>query len=141
MAAIAHAVASAAAATTDRRPVRIDDVTAAHQRLLRDLTSRISNGLESEFSELRDAEGPNVGIVLRERRCEVVMEIPAALLMQAVDDLTAREEIRVRIKRRRDRMLFKAPPSPLPKHVATAPAPGGFQFGFGRGGGGPRGRR
>lgn len=119
--------------------MRLHEVTASHQRLLRDLTSRISNGLESEFSELKDADGPNVGVILRERRCEVVMEIPAALLMQAVDDLTAREAIRVRIKGRRDRMLFKAPPGPLPKHIARAPAPGGFQFGFGRGG--PRGRR
>jgi hypothetical protein len=120
--------------------VRLHDVTASHQRLLRDLTSRISSALESEFSELRDADGPNVGIILRERRCQVLMEIPAALLMQAADDLTAREAIRVRIKGRRDRMLFKAAPSPLPKHIATAPAPGGL-FGFGRGGGGPRGRR
>ena len=119
--------------------MRLHEVTASHQRLLRDLTSRISSGLESEFSELKDADGPNVGVILRERRCEVVMEIPAALLMQAVDDLTAREAIRVRIKGRRDRMLFKAPPGALPKHIARAPAPGGFQSGFGRGG--PRGRR
>ena len=61
--------------------------------------------------------------------------------MQAVEDLSAREAIRVRIKGRRDRMLFQAPPSPLPKHIAMAPAPGGMHFGFGRSGGGSRGRR
>ena len=141
MAAIARAVASAAAATTRRRPVRFKEVTASHQRLLRDVTGRISSGLETEFSELPGADGPNVGLILRERRRQVVMEIPGALLIQAVEDLTAREAIRVRIKGRRDRMLFQAPPTPLPKHIATAPAPGGMHFGFGRGGGGSRGRR
>ena len=121
--------------------MRLKEITAAHQQLLRDLTSRISSGLESEFSELPGPDGPNVGITLRERRRHVVMEVPAVLLAQAADDLTARETLRVRIKTRRDRMLFQAPPSPLPKHIATAPAPGSMHFGFGRSGGGPRGRR
>ena len=120
--------------------MRLKDVTESHRRLLRDLTSRISNALETEFSELPDADGPNVGIILRERRREVIVEIPAALLAEAGGDLAAREAIRVRIKTRRDRMLFKAPPSPLPKNIATLP--GSMPFGFGRaGGGGPRGRR
>jgi len=121
--------------------VRFKDVTASHQRLLRDVTNRISSALETEFSELPGVDGPNVGLILRERRRQVVMEIPVALLMQAVEDVTAREAIRVRIKGRRDRMLYQAPPSPLPKHIATAPAPGSMHFGFGRSGGGPRGRR
>jgi hypothetical protein len=121
--------------------VRLKDVTASQHRLLRDLTHGISNGLETEFAELPSGDGPNVGVILRERRRQVVIEIPAALLMQAAGDLTAREAIRVRIKGRRDRMLFQAPPAPLPKHIATAPAPGSMQFGFGRGGGGGRGRR
>ena len=121
--------------------MRLKDVTASQHRLLRDLTNGISNGLETEFAELPSADGPNVGVILRERRRQVVMEIPAALLMQAAGDLIAREAIRVRIKGRRDRMLFQAPPGPLPKHIATAPAPGSMQFGFGRGGGGGRGRR
>lgn len=121
--------------------MRLKDVTASHQRLLRDLTSRISCGLETEFSELPGADGPNVGVVLREQHRQVVMEIPAALLMQAADDLAAREAIRVRIKGRRDRMLFRAPPAPLPKHIAVAPAPGMSHFGFGGRGGGRRGRR
>jgi hypothetical protein len=121
--------------------VRVKDITASHQRLLRDLTNRISNALETEFSDLPGTDGPSVGVILRERRREVVMEIPGALLTQAMDDLAAREAIRVRIKGRRDRMLFQAPPSPLPKRIAAAPTPGSMPFGFGRGGGGPRGRR
>jgi len=60
--------------------VRIRDITESHRRLLRDLSSRISRALETEFSELPDADGPGVGIILRERRREVTVEIPAALL-------------------------------------------------------------
>lgn len=121
--------------------MRLKEITASHQRLLRDLTGRISGGLETEFSNLPGDDGPNVGIILRERHRQVVIEIPATLLMEAAEDLVAREAIRVRMKVRRDRMLFKAPPSRLPKHIAAAPAPGSMHFGFGRGGGGPRGRR
>ena len=125
--------------------MRLHDVTASHQRLLRDLTKQISTGLEATFSEVPGADGRNVGIgvVLREGHRQVVMELPEALLVQALDDVSAREAIRIRIKGRRDRMLFKAPPKPLPKHIAPASAPGGmnFGFGFGRGGGPPRGRR
>lgn len=139
--AIVGVAATAAAATTSRPRVRLKDITPSHQRLLRDVTGRISSGLETEFSELPDVDGPNVGIILRERRRQVVMGIPEALLAQAAEDLTAREAIRVRIKVRRDRMLFQAPPKPLPKHIATAPTPGSMPFGFGRGGGPPRGRR
>jgi hypothetical protein len=121
--------------------VRLRDVTAAHQRLLRALTARISTSLETEFSELPGQGSPNVGVVLRERHREVTVEIPGALLLQAGSDLVAREAIRVRLKSRRDRMLFQAPPAPLPKHIASAPTPGSTGGGFGRGGGGPRGRR
>jgi hypothetical protein len=121
--------------------VRLKDITPLQQRLLRDLSARISGGLESEFSELPGPDGPNVGVMLRERRREVLMEIPAALLAQAAEDPSAKEAIRVRIKARRDRMLFQPPPSPLPKRIATAPV-AGSPFGFGSGrGGGPRGRR
>jgi len=125
--------------------MRLKDVTASQQRLLRDLTNQISTGLEATFSEMPGAEGRSVGIgvVLRERHREVVIEIPEALLVQAVDDVSAREAVRVRIKGRRDRMLFREPPKPLPKHIAAAAAPGSMNFGFGagRGGGRPRGRR
>ena len=103
------------------------------QRLLQELTGRISNRLETEFSELPDADGPNVGIRLRERNRTTFMELPGPLLVHAGADATAREAVRVRIKATRDRMLFRAHPSPLPKHIATAPDPGGGRFGRGAG--------
>ena len=121
--------------------MRVKDITPAHERLLRSVASRISNGLETEFSEIPDADSANVGVILRERNRHVVIGIPHALLIQAADDPSALEAIRVRIKARRDRMLFHAPPKPLPKHIAPAATPGSASFGWGGGGGGFRGRR
>jgi hypothetical protein len=121
--------------------MRVNEITASQQRLLRDVTTRISNALEFEIADLPGADGSHVGVTLRERGRHVTMEIPEALLRQAETDVTVREAIRVRIKGRRDRMLFKEPPRPLPKHIITAPTPGSMRFGFGRSGGGPFGRR
>ncbi len=138
--AIAVAVATPAAATTDGARVRLKEIAVAQQRLLHELTGRISNRLESEFRDLPGADGPNIGIALHERGRKVVMEIPGGLLLQAAGDATVREALRVRIKARRDRMLFRPPPSPLPKRIASAPDPAAGRFGFGFGGGQNRGR-
>jgi hypothetical protein len=120
--------------------VHLKDVTASRRsRIPQGLTSRISMGLETEFSQLPNPAGPNVGIILRERRRHVTREVPGALLTEAVHAATAREAIRVRIKGHRGRMLFQARPTPLSKHIARAPARGGM-FGFGRGGRGQRRR-
>ena len=120
--------------------MRLREITPAHQRTLRELSARISKGLEAEFSELA-IEGPNVGVRLQERGRKATMEIPGLLLQQAEDDATARETIRVRIKATRDRMLFKPPPMPLPKKIAAAPDPSSTRFGMGFGGGGGGNRR
>jgi hypothetical protein len=120
--------------------MRLREITPAHQRTLRELSARISKGLEAEFSEL-PVEGPNVGVRLQERGKKATMEIPGLLLQQAEDDAAARETIRVRIKATRDRMLFKPPPMPLPKKIAAAPDPSSTRFGMGFGGGGGGNRR
>ena len=120
--------------------MRLREITPAHQRTLRELSARISKGLEAEFSEL-PVEGPNVGVRLQERGKKATMEIPALLLQQAEDDAAARETIRVRIKATRDRMLFRPPPMPLPKKIAAAPDPSSTRFGMGFGGGGGGNRR
>jgi hypothetical protein len=121
--------------------VRLQDVAAPHRRLLKELSGQISNRLEAVFTELPDADGPNIGVALHERGHRIVMEIPGALLLRADEDATVREAIRVRIKGRRDRMLFRPPPLPLPKRITAAPDPAGPRFGFGRGPGPGRGRR
>ena len=139
--AVGAEAASPAAATTDGARVRLKEIAAAQQRLLSELSGRISNRLESEFRDLPGADGPNIGVALRERGRSVVMEIPGGLFLEAGGDQAVREAIRVRIKARRDRMLFRPPPGPLPKHVASAPDPASARFGFGFGGGRGRGRR
>ena len=108
------------------------EIAASHRQLLDELIGQISNRLECGFTELPGAEG-NVGIELRERGRTVVMELPVALLASAVSDAIAREAVRVRIKTRRDRMLFRPPPVPLPKHITSVADPAGSRFGFGRG--------
>src|SRR5689334_22761181 len=116
---------TAAYSSSSHREVRVqlNAITPSHRRLLRELANRISNRLEAEFSEPPGGDGASVGIVLHEDGRRVAIEIPATLLERAADDVTAREEMRVRIKGRRDRMLFREPPRPLPKRIAVAPTP------------------
>jgi hypothetical protein len=104
--------------------------------LLATLASAISGRLEAQFIELPDRDGAHIGVALREGSRNVVIELPVALLAQAVDDPGGREMLRTRVKARRDRMMFKTPPAPLPKKIAPLfnPAPS-------RGGGGFRGGR
>ena len=140
--AAAGAAASATVAATDRpRPVRLREIREPQHRLLRELTGRISNRLEAEFTEIGAGDGPSTGVTLRERGQSAVMELPDGLLMRAENEPVAREELRVRLKSTRDRMLFRPPPAPLPKNIAAAADPAALRGGFGRGPGPGRGRR
>jgi hypothetical protein len=140
--AASDAAASPAVATGTRPVVAvpIKEIGTPHRQLLEELSGQISNRLEAGFTELPGADGASVGVELRERGRAVVMELPMALLASAVSDAIARETVRVRIKARRDRMLFRPPPVPLPKHITSVADPAGSRFGYGRGPGG-RGRR
>ena len=120
--------------------MRQKDVGEAEHRLLREVAGKISNRLEATFSERPGADGTRVGVDLAERGKTVAMEIPVALLARAREEPVAREELRVRIKSARDRMLFRPPPRPLPKNITSAADPAFFsRGGFGRQSG--RGRR
>ena len=144
-AAVAEAEAGAgpqAGGNIDRWSVRLEDIADRHRKLLRELTRRISKRLETDFSKLPGAEGPNVGIQLREGNRKVLMELPAALLLQAETDMSAREAIRVRIKARRDRMLFRREPISLEQRVEKGRRQPPAAYGSGGGQGPPgRGRR
>jgi hypothetical protein len=109
--------------------------------LLHDVAGTISNRLEATFSERVGTEGTTLGVELAERGKTVLMEIPAALLARAHEEPTARQELRIRLKSTRDRMLYRRPPRPLPKNIASAADPAFFgrSGGFGRQSG--RGRR
>jgi hypothetical protein len=120
--------------------VRQRDIGEAELRLLSELAGRISNRLEATF--VPDRPGDAIAIALSERGHTVSMEIPAALLARAHEEPAAREALRVRIKARRDRMMFRPPPRPLPKNITSAADPAFMsRGGFGRPGGGGRGRR
>jgi hypothetical protein len=101
--------------------------------LLASLASGISARLEAHFVELPDRGDAHIGVALREGSRTVVIELPVALLVQAVGDAGGRELLRTRMKARRDRMMFQPPPAPLPKNIAplfnSGPARGGFRGG------------
>jgi hypothetical protein len=122
--------------------VRQKDLGEAEHRLLSELAGRISNRLEATFIADRPGDGTAVGLTLTERGKSAAMEVPVALIARAQEEPTAREELRVRIKLTRDRMLFRAPPKRLPKNIASAADPAFFsRGGFGGRPGGGRGRR
>jgi hypothetical protein len=97
--------------------VRVRELTSAHRQLLTDVSGRISMRLEASFRDGEDAAAPNVEVMLVERGRSVVIEVPFAMLDDASRNPIAREAFRVRLKGRRDRMLFTAPPAPLPKKI------------------------
>jgi hypothetical protein len=123
--------------------VRQRELGEAEHRLLYELAGRISNRLEATFIVDRPGDGTAVGVTLAERGKSAAMEVPVALIARAHEEPTAREELRVRLKSTRDRMLFRTPPRPLPKNIASAADPAFFSRGGfgGRPGGGGRGRR
>jgi len=118
--------------------VRLNEVTPAQRTMLASVTQRISRRLDASFTDPHAMDGTNAAILLRERNKSVVIEVPDAVVFDATTDPAARESFRVRIKARRDRMLFRDPPAPLPKRIERAAEPGYFRQG--RDGRGPTGR-
>ena len=119
--------------------MRLNQVTPSQRRLLEEIARKISRKLEALLIDLPGTNEPHMGVELRERGHMVVAEVPIALLQQATEDAPAREALRVRLKVRRDRMLFKPPPAALSKRVVPLPDPGFGRFAGGRRTG--RGRR
>lgn len=107
--------------------MRLRDVTTAQRALLASVSQRISRRLEATFTDPAEIDGPNAAIQLRERGRGLVMEVPETLLIDATNDVAAREAFRVRVKARRDRMLFREPPARLPRKIERAEQPGFFR--------------
>jgi len=116
--------------------MRLSEISPSQRRLLTELASRISDRLEAHFVELPAGDDARIGVALHEGNRKVVMEVPVTLLAEAVDDPTSREQLRTRLKARRDRLMFRVPPPALPKKIAPLFSPGPP-----RGGGGFRGGR
>jgi hypothetical protein len=121
--------------------VRVRDTTTAQRALLAAVSNGISRRLEAAFTDPAEPDGPNAAIDLRERGRHMVMEIPETLVIEATSVVAARESFRVRVKGRRDRMLFREPPARLPKRIERAEEPGFFRRQGGPGRPPPRGRR
>lgn len=121
--------------------MRLRDVTTAQRALLAAVSQRISRRLEATFTDPADLDGAYAAIHLRERGRRLVMEVPETLLIEATSDTVARESFRVRVKARRDRMLFREPPARLPKSIEPAQDPAFFRGGAGPRRVPPRGRR
>ena len=104
--------------------------TADVDRLLREVSGRISSRLEAEVVNRASADASHVVVVLRERGATVDIELPVALLHGAQDDPSVRHALQVRIKGRRDRMLFRTPGNAArSRTVETMPLPGnGIRF-------------
>jgi hypothetical protein len=112
--------------------MRLREISPVQHRLLEQLASGISTRLEAQFVELADRDDAHIGVMLKESSRQVVIELPVAMLQ--ADDLAGREQLRTRMKARRDRMMFKTPPAPLPKNVAPLFHPGPPRGGGFRGG-------
>lgn len=103
--------------------MRLRDVTGAQRALLEGVCGQISRRLEAHFTDATELDGPNAAIQLRERGRSLAIEVPESLLIEATTDATAREAFRVRIKARRDRMMYRQQPARLPKKIAPAHDP------------------
>lgn len=104
--------------------MRLSELSASHRRLLSDVVPRISSRLEAHFVELPDADQTHIGIALHEGTRGVTIEMPLAVLIEALESANGREVLRTRIKARRDRMMFKTPARALPKNIAPLFHPG-----------------
>src|SRR5262249_35146037 len=67
------------------------DISQTHHRLLASLASGISGRLEAHFVELPDGDDARIGVALREGSRHVVIEVPVAMLAQALEDPGGRE--------------------------------------------------
>jgi hypothetical protein len=116
--------------------VRLKEIDVPHQRVLRELTRRVSRQLTAEFANLPGEDGPNIGVQIREDGRTAVIQVPSKSLQHATDDASSREIVRQRIKTGRDRMLFRAVPIALEQHPPARSRPSSDSWG-----GGGRGRR
>jgi hypothetical protein len=76
--------------------MRLNEISPAQRRLLSELASGISDSLEAHFVELPAVKDASIGVALREGTCNVVVEVPLAILVQATTDASGREILRYR---------------------------------------------
>ncbi len=90
------------------------------------MTGRISSRLEARVVPGDAASDSHVVVALQERGVGVSIDVPVTMLNDAYDDPTARHALQIRIKGRRDRMLFRVPDNAArSRAIETMPLPGG----------------
>jgi hypothetical protein len=108
-------------------------------KILLDLAKSIDRRLDVEVREIPGQERLAVTLTHGQKRSHT--ELAIATVLDAPADAVAKHELKVRLKRVADAMLFR----PMPNHrvsVKAVPPPGGQQHPRGMGGGGGgRGRR
>jgi hypothetical protein len=108
-------------------------------KILLDLAKAIDRRLDVEVREIPGQERLAVTLTHGQKRSHT--ELAIATVLDAPADAVAKHELKIRLKRVADAMLFR----PMPNHrvsVKAVPPPGGQQHPRGMGGGGGgRGRR
>ena len=112
-------------------------------KILLDLAKAIDRRLDVEVREIPGQE--RLAVTLTHGQKSSQTEVALATVLDAPADAVAKHELKLKLKRVADAMLFR----PMPNHrlsVKAVPPPGGRQAPHGMGGGpggggGPRGRR
>ncbi len=87
------------------------------------------------ISSLTEGDKPGITLTLSKREKTKTITIPLGILVAAKDDPVQRHQLRNRIKRAYDRMVFVAPPMASTKMVRGSGAADGYFRQSGGGGG------
>ena len=107
-------------------------------KILLDLAKSIDRRLDVEVREIPGQE--RLAVTLTHGQKHSQTELGIAAVLDAPSDAVAKHELKIKLKRVADAMLFR----PMPNHrvsVKSVPPPGGQQSPRGGMGGGGRGRR
>lgn len=111
--------------------IALEDANKSLRPIIRSIDRKVDYN-----TSLTEGEKPGVSLTLIRKEKSKNITIPVEVLVHAQDDPTKRHELRNRIKRAYDRMLFVAPPMASTKMVrGSASADGYFRP---SGGGGRR---
>jgi|GEM_PF-1281429 len=119
-------------------PRQLAEMRQASRRIIHELARSIDRRLVVEVRDLPGQDRLQVSLSHGQKRGQIEVTIPAVLA--TTQDAVARNELRLKIKRASDSLLFR----PMPDHrlsVKPLPPPGGQGAPRGRTAGGRSGRR
>ena len=101
--------------------IALEDANKSLRPIIRSIDRKIDYN-----TTLAEGERPGVKLTLIKREKVKAITIPVETLLSAQDDAMKRHELRNRIKRAYDRMLFVAPPMASTKMVRGSATADGF---------------